>query len=187
MFLRRVISRPLLMARGAADAVHAAVKSKLAKPPSGGIQHHQRLTLTGTVHDIQTGFLVDDPVTQFTLTTAVLKFDAGDVDPPIYPTDAKRTGDARVRERDHFTVRCFGSQAATARLELSEGTIASVTGQLRMNKQVEAGSGSRSFFFPFIAVRPDKGDSVVRVIHGKPKRASDTPVNPNQVAQGKHS
>lgn len=52
------------------------------------------VTLVGVVHDIQTGYVFEDAVTQFTLTTTSLETNN--------PTQQC------IVEKDHHTVRCFG-------------------------------------------------------------------------------
>lgn len=108
------------------------------------------VTLVGVVHDIQTGFVYEDAVTQFTLTTTSLD-------------TTTAAGECAV-EKDHHTIRCFGdTYSSDIKAKLKEGNVVCVNGRLRMNPQLEP-SCNKHFYFPFVHVQPPHGQ--VSVVHG---------------------
>ncbi|AIO02210.1 MP18 RNA editing complex protein, putative [Leishmania panamensis] len=118
------------------------------------------VTLVGVVHDIQTGYVFEDAVTQFTLTTTSL--------------DTANQGEECVVEKDHHTVRCFGDVfSREVRSKLNEGNVVCVNGRLRLNPQVEP-SCNRYYYFPYIQVQPPHGQ--VSVVYGD-RRSPPSPVN----------
>jgi hypothetical protein len=121
------------------------------------------LTLVGVVHDIQTGYVFEDPVTQFTLTTTSI-----DTTSPLQEC---------VVEKDHHTIRCYGEEfSAEIKSRLQEGNVVCVSGRLRLNPQLEA-SCNKHFYFPYVHVIPPHGQ--VAVVHGdrrKPPAFADGPL-----------
>ena len=118
------------------------------------------VTLIGVVHDIQTGYVFEDAVTQFTLTTTSL--------------DTTNPTQECVVEKDHHTVRCFGDVfSQEVRAKLNEGNVVCVNGRLRLNPQLEP-SCNKYYYFPYIQVQPPHGQ--VSVVYGD-RRAPPAPVN----------
>ncbi|KAG5489947.1 hypothetical protein JKF63_00065 [Porcisia hertigi] len=118
------------------------------------------VTLVGVVHDIQTGYVFEDAVTQFTLTTTSL--------------DTANQAQECVVEKDHHTVRCFGDVfSREVRSKLSEGSVVCVNGRLRLNPQMEP-SCNKYYYFPYIQVQPPHGQ--VSVVYGD-RRSPPSPVN----------
>lgn len=118
------------------------------------------VTLVGVVHDIQTGYVFEDAVTQFTLTTTSL--------------DAANQAQECVVEKDHHTVRCYGDVfSREVRAKLSEGNVVCVNGRLRLNPQMEP-SCNKYYYFPYIQVQPPHGQ--VSVVYGD-RRSPPSPVN----------
>ncbi|KAG5488467.1 hypothetical protein JIQ42_00074 [Leishmania sp. Namibia] len=108
------------------------------------------VTLVGVVHDIQTGYVFEDAVTQFTLTTTSL--------------DTAKQANECVVEKDHHTVRCYGDVfSREVRAKLSEGNVVCVNGRLRLNPQMEP-SCNKYYYFPYIQVQPPHGQ--VSVVYG---------------------
>ncbi|KAH9581995.1 Primosome PriB/single-strand DNA-binding [Trypanosoma melophagium] len=119
------------------------------------------VTLVGVVHDIQSGFVYEDAVTQFTLTTTSID--------TTHPTQEV------VVEKDHHTIRCFGELfSAEVKQKIKEGNVVCVNGRLRLSPQLEP-SCNKHFYFPYIQVQPPHGQ--VAVIHGD-RRTTPAPVNP---------
>lgn len=113
------------------------------------------VSLVGVVHDIQNGFVYEDAVTQFTLTTTSI-----DTTNPLQEC---------VVEKDHHTIRCFGDEfSADVRSRIKEGCVACVSGRLRMNPQLEP-SCNKHFYFPYIHVTPPHGQ--VAVVQGDRRKA----------------
>lgn len=120
------------------------------------------VTLVGVVHDIQVGFVFDDAVTQFTLTTTSL--------------DTTNPTQECVIEKDHHTIRCYGDAfSSEVKNKLKDGNIVCVNGRLRLNPQLESGS-NKHFYFPFVHVQPPHGQ--VSVVHSD-RRKPLSPVNPS--------
>lgn len=118
------------------------------------------VTLIGVVHDIQTGYVFEDAVTQFTLTTTSL--------------DTTNPTQECVVEKDHHTVRCFGDVfSQETKQKLSEGNVVCVNGRLRLNPQLEP-SCNKYYYFPYIQVQPPHGQ--VSVVYGD-RRAPPAPVS----------
>ncbi|KAK7196699.1 MP18 RNA editing complex protein [Novymonas esmeraldas] len=118
------------------------------------------VTLVGVVHDIQTGYVFEDAVTQFTLTTTSL--------------DTTNSTQECVVEKDHHTVRCFGDVfSQEMRSKLAEGNVVCVNGRLRLNPQLES-SCNKYYYFPYIQVQPPHGQ--VSVVYGD-RRSPPAPVN----------
>ncbi|EAN77930.1 KREPA6 [Trypanosoma equiperdum] len=119
------------------------------------------VTLVGVVHDIQSGFVYEDAVTQFTLTTTSID--------TTHPTQEV------VVEKDHHTIRCFGELfSAEVKQKVKEGNVVCVNGRLRLSPQLEP-SCNKHFYFPYIQVQPPHGQ--VAVIHGD-RRTVPAAVNP---------
>eukprot|EP00744_Colponema_vietnamica_P019869 GILI01028153.1.p1 GENE.GILI01028153.1~~GILI01028153.1.p1 ORF type:complete len:164 (-),score=28.00 GILI01028153.1:130-621(-) len=113
------------------------------------------VTLVGVVHDIQTGFVYEDPVTQFTLTTTSI--------------DTTNPSHECVVEKDHHTIRCFGDLfSADVKSRIKEGNVVCVNGRMRLNPQLEP-SCNKHFYFPFIHVQPPHGQ--VSVVHSDRRKA----------------
>ncbi|EAN85512.1 putative RNA editing complex protein MP18 [Trypanosoma cruzi] len=122
------------------------------------------VTLVGVVHDIQSGFVYEDAVTQFTLTTTSID--------TTHPTQEV------VVEKDHHTIRCFGELfSAEVKQKVKEGNVVCVNGRLRLSPQLEP-SCNKHFYFPYIQVQPPHGQ--VAVIHGDRR---NTPVSVNPTAE----
>lgn len=108
------------------------------------------VTLIGVAHDIQSGYVFEDAVTQFTVTTTSL--------------DTTHADQECVVEKDHHTVRCFGEVfAQDVRARVKEGNIVCVNGRLRLNPQLEP-SSNKYYYFPYIQVQPPHGQ--VSVVYG---------------------
>jgi hypothetical protein len=122
------------------------------------------VSLVGVMHDVTTGFIGEEPVTQFTLTTTHI---ATDADAPDLHAP-KTVGSAREQQRDHYVIRAMGETAASVAAVAAEGNVATVSGQLRMNARND---GGKPFFYPFVAVTA-KANGVVQVLHEKKKRTS---------------
>jgi hypothetical protein len=121
------------------------------------------VTLVGVVHDIQSGYVYEDAVTQFTLTTTSIDTSQGG------------SGSECVIEKDHHTIRCFGdSFSADVKNRIKEGNVVCVNGRLRMNPQLEQ-SCNKHFYFPFVHVQPPNGN--IAVIHGD-RRKAPPPTSP---------
>lgn len=120
------------------------------------------VTLVGVVHDIQSGYVFEDAVTQFTLTTTSI--------------DTTNDNHDAVVEKDHHTVRCFGDVfSGEIKSKLQEGNVVCVNGRIRLNPQLEAGT-NKHFYFPFVHVQPPHGN--VAVIHADRRKAPPSPSNP---------
>ena len=112
------------------------------------------VTLVGVVHDLQSGFVYEDPVTQFVVTTTSL-----DTTNPLQEC---------VVEKDHHTIRCFGEAFSTdIKDRIREGNVVCVTGRLRLNPQLEP-SCNKYFYFPYLHVAPPHGS--IAVVHGDRRR-----------------
>ncbi|CCW67071.1 unnamed protein product [Phytomonas sp. Hart1] len=119
-------------------------------PPSKKRDSINSVTLVGVAHDIQTGYVFEDAVTQFTLTTTSL--------------DTTNPTQECVVEKDHHTIRCFGDIfSQEIKTKLKEGNIVCVNGRLRLNPQLEPAC-NKYFYFPFIHVQPPNGQ--VMVVYG---------------------
>ena len=147
--LRRAFAMTAPKAAMPRRAAASSSSSSAAKPAS-----INSVSLVGVVHDIQTGFVFEDPVTQFTLTTTSI-----DTTNPLQEC---------VVEKDHHTIRCFGEDfSADVRSRLQEGNVVCVSGRLRLNPQLEP-SCNKHFYFPFVHVAPPHGN--VAVVHGDRRR-----------------
>lgn len=126
------------------------------------------VTLVGVVHDIQSGFVYEDAVTQFTLTTTSLD-------------STTQSGECAV-EKDHHTVRCFGDTfSAEMKSKLKEGNVVCVNGRLRMNPQLEP-SCNKHFYFPFVHVQPPHGQ--VSIVHGDRRKPPSEAASKDEVVTG---
>ena len=134
-------------------------KQTIQTPAYKSINH---VTLVGVAHDVQSGFVYEDPVCQFTLSTSSLDTMVNG-----------RTNEA-VLEKDHHTIRCFGEPFCTqVRQMIREGYVVVASGRLRLNPQMDP-STSKYHYFPYIHVSPPHGN--VHVIHGDAKKGgSDLP------------
>lgn len=120
------------------------------------------VTLVGVVHDIQSGYVFEDAVTQFTLTTTSID------------TSGMATSECVV-EKDHHTIRCFGDTfSSEIKSKVKEGNVVCVNGRLRLNPQLEQ-SCNKHYYFPFIHVQPPHGN--LAVIHGD-RRKAPLPTSP---------
>jgi hypothetical protein len=162
MFTRRLFGNA---ASRCVATVSAASQTRLQSSSSGKAKpvSVNSLTLVGVVHDIQTGYVYEDPVTQFTLTTTSI-----DTTNPLQEC---------VVEKDHHTIRCFGEEfSADVKSRIQEGNVVCVSGRLRLNPQLEP-SCNKHFYFPFLHVAPPHGQ--VAVVHGdrrKPPAFADGPL-----------
>jgi hypothetical protein len=117
-------------------------------PEEGEIACHWRCVnhflLLGTVQDVQTGFVFEDPVLQFTLVTDFAGPSPGEPD------------------KDFHTVRIFGKEfAESARATVEEGARVAVSGRLRLVPQYEAAT-NKYYHYPVMTVQTGCG-TVVRV------------------------
>lgn len=130
---------------------------------STGPSSVNNVTLVGVVHDIQNGYVYEDRVTQFVVTTTSI--------------DTTNPAQECVVEKDHHTVRCYGDAfAEEVRGRIKEGCVVCVSGRLRLNPQLEPTCG-RHFYFPFLHVTPPHGG--VALVHGdrrRPPAAQDKPI-----------
>lgn len=137
------------MAAAASMVANGAQGEKLANV----VRRHSSInsvTLVGVAHDIQTGYVYEDVVTQFTLTTTSL--------------DTTNPTEECVVEKDHHTIRCFGDVfAQDVRARVKEGNVICVNGRLRLNPQIEPSCG-KYYYFPYIQVQPPHGQ--VAVVYG---------------------
>eukprot|EP00760_Papus_ankaliazontas_P034546 PhM_4_TR7252/c0_g1_i1/m.95226/K03111/ssb; single-strand DNA-binding protein len=130
-----------------------ATSAATTTSPLKSVNH---VTLVGVAHDIQSGYVYEDPVCQFTLTTSALD------------TNVNGKTNEAVLEKDHHTVRCFGEAfSAQVRQAIREGYVVAVSGKLRLNPQLEP-STSKHHYFPYIHVTSPHGQ--VHVVHGDPKK-----------------
>ena len=114
------------------------------------------VTLVGVVHDIQSGYVYEDAVTQFTLTTTSIDTSLG-------------AASECVIEKDHHTIRCFGDAfSAEVKTKIKEGNVVCVNGRLRLNPQLEQ-SCNKHFYFPFVHVQPPLGN--VAMIYSDRRKA----------------
>lgn len=119
------------------------------------------VTLVGVVHDIQSGFVYEDAVTQFTLTTTSI--------------DTTSSSQECVVEKDHHTIRCYGDAFSTeVKGKIKEGNVVCVNGRLRLNPQLESGT-NKYYYFPFVHVQPPNGQ--VSVVHSD-RRKAPLPTSP---------
>ncbi|CUG94356.1 Hypothetical protein, putative [Bodo saltans] len=119
------------------------------------------VTLVGVVHDIQSGFVFEDAVTQFTLTTTSV--------------DTTSSSQECVVEKDHHTIRCYGDVfSAEIKNKIKEGNVICVNGRLRLNPQLESGT-NKYYYFPFVHVQPPNGQ--VSVVHSD-RRKAPAPTSP---------
>ena len=116
------------------------------------------VTLVGVAHDIQSGFVYEEPVCQFTVSTSSLD------------TMINGRPNEAVLEKDHHTVRCFGEPfSGQVRQMLREGYVVVVSGKLRLNPQLDPAT-SKHHYFPYLHVAAPHGN--VHVIHGDPKKVA---------------
>ena len=117
------------------------------------------VTLVGVVHDVQTGYVFEDPVTQFCVTTTSI-----DTTNPVQEC---------VVEKDHHTIRCFGEAfSQDVKNRIKEGNVVCVSGRLRLNPQLEP-SCNKHFYFPYVHVQPPHGQ--VALVHADRKKPPATP------------
>ena len=130
-------------------------KQQVPVPSYKSINH---VSLVGVAHDVQSGFVYEDPVCQFTLSTSSLD------------TMINGRTNEPVLEKDHHTIRCFGEPFCTqVRQMVREGYVVCASGRLRMNPQMDPAT-SKHHYFPYIHITPPHGN--VHVIHGDPKKTS---------------
>lgn len=137
----------------------AAVFSRSVSSPAASINS---VSLVGVAHDIQQGFVFEDPVLQFTLTTTALH-------------TTPETGNAEcVVEKDHHVIRCFGELfSQDIHQKVKEGSVVCVSGRLRLNPQLEP-SVNKYYYFPYIQVQPPHGQvAVVYADRANPPQAVD--------------
>ena len=154
---------------------------RLAKKPAAkhAFTPVNHVHLVGVVHDIQTGFVASEPVTQFSVTTVI--GNVNDVAPEKHPLPPKSTASlaGMAKAKESFTIRCFGAEVANeARAAVSDGCVAEVQGQLILNPNLDSASGKYQYF-PYVSVRHEKGQ--VRMLHGKKGRKAATAVTDSQI------
>ena len=148
--LRRAVRAVSMSAAAAGPHATSRLSSSTPVKPTS----INSITLVGVVHDIQTGYVYEDPVTQFVLTTTSI-----DTTNPLQEC---------VVEKDHHTVRCFGDEySADVKSRLKEGAVVCVSGRLRLNPQLES-SCNKHFYFPYVHVSPPNGS--IAVVHGDRRR-----------------
>lgn len=167
MQLRRLVS-----SRAAAAFCPRCITPRLCStsavaPPTTGRAGKETsinsVTLVGVVHDIQSGYVFEDAVTQFTLTTTSLD------------TNTPGAGDCVV-EKDHHTIRCIGDVfSQEMKQKLADGSVVCVNGRLRLNPQLEP-SCNKYYYFPYVQVQPPHGN--VAVIYGD-RRKAPAPTEPS--------
>mmetsp|Transcript_24403 Transcript_24403/g.38004 ORF Transcript_24403/g.38004 Transcript_24403/m.38004 type:complete len:188 (-) Transcript_24403:31-594(-) len=136
-----------------AEAAKSDTAQKASSPLYKSINH---VTLVGVAHDVQSGFVYEDPVCQFTLSTSSLD------------TMINGRTNEPVLEKDHHTIRCFGEPFCTqVRQMIREGYVVVASGRLRLNPQMDPAT-SKYHYFPYIHVSPPHGN--VHVIHGDSKK-----------------
>lgn len=143
------------------------------------------VSLVGVAHDIQSGFVFEESVLQFTLTTTSLQ--TSEISPSLSssPSSSSAPGAGSktsvsgsttdcVVEKDHHVIRCFGelfSQEVQAKVK--EGSVVCVNGRLRLNPQLEP-SVNKYYYFPYIQVQPPHGQvSVVYSDRANPPQATE--------------
>jgi hypothetical protein len=123
------------------------------------------VTLVGVVHDIQNGFVFENAVTQFTLTTTSL--------------DTTSAAQECLVEKDHHTIRCFGEAfSAEVKGKIKEGNVICINGKLRLNPQLES-SCNKYFYFPYVHVEPPFGS--LSIVHGDRRKPPETVTKPDEV------
>eukprot|EP00759_Apiculatamorpha_spiralis_P040512 PhF_6_TR39062/c0_g1_i2/m.58457 len=142
--------------KAATEAAAAAATTTAVPPTQLPFKSVNHVTLVGVAHDVQAGFVYEDPVCQFTLSTSSLD------------TMINGKTNEAVLEKDHHTIRCFGEPfSGQIRQMIKEGYVVVVSGRLRLNPQLDP-TTSKHHYFPYIHVAPPHGN--VHVIHGDPKR-----------------
>lgn len=141
------------------------------------------VSLVGVAHDIQSGFVFEESVLQFTLTTTSLQT-GGTVPSSSSPASSTSAGAGKaggstgttdcVVEKDHHVVRCFGELfSQEVQQKVKEGSVVCVNGRLRLNPQLEP-SVNKYYYFPYIQVQPPHGQvSVVYSDRSNPPQATE--------------
>eukprot|EP00796_Vickermania_ingenoplastis_P004959 gene4959-3557_t len=154
---------------GTSSLTAAACSNSGAPPPASGPSRPgssfpsiNSVSLVGVAHDIQSGFVFEESVLQFTVTTTALQ-------------TSGTPGECAV-EKDHHVVRCFGELfAQEVQQKIKEGNVVCVSGRLRLNPQLEP-SVNKYYYFPYIQVQPPHGQvAVVYSDRANPPQTAETP------------
>jgi hypothetical protein len=149
-FVSRRFVRPLFGRGQATASTGAPTTTANAAATTARQSSVNNVTLVGVVHDVQHGFVFEDRVTQFVLTTTSI--------------DTTNPAQECVVEKDHHTIRCYGDEfAEEVRGRVKDGNVLCVSGRLRLNPQLEPSCG-KHFYFPYLHVQPPHGS--VSVVHG---------------------
>lgn len=146
---------------------HTSDTTASSRPPAASFPSINAVSLVGVAHDIQAGYVFEESVLQFTVTTTALQSGVAASRPASGSSAAEC-----VVEKDHHVVRCFGelfSQDVQQRVK--EGSIVCVHGRLRLNPQLEP-SVNKYYYFPYIQVQPPHGQiSVIYSDRANPPQA----------------
>lgn len=177
---------------------HTAIRRAPA-PPSGGVRMSgsfpsgasaasgvasqsssiNSVSLVGVAHDIQLGFVFEESVLQFTLTTTSLQTNTLVPAPPGSAAANQSHGagatEECVVEKDHHVVRCFGEVfSQEVQQKIKEGSVVCVSGRLRLNPQLEP-SVNKYYYFPYIQVQPPFGQvAIVYTDRTSPPQPTDS-------------
>ncbi|CAD2214152.1 MP18 RNA editing complex protein [Angomonas deanei] len=142
--IHRVVHAPLC-------ASLVSAKAWCSQKSTRKVPSLNNVSLVGVIHDIQQGYVFEDAVCQFTLTTTNLEngvVDSGNADSAL--TEC-------VVEKDHHTIRCFGDVFSNEmKHKLKEGDVVCVSGRLRLNPQLDSAK-NKYYYFPFVHVQPPHG------------------------------
>lgn len=139
---------------------------------AAGVSSHSSInsvSLVGVAHDIQLGYVFEESVLQFTLTTTSLQTNALVPSPPGGSASSSASHHSPgaggteecVVEKDHHVVRCFGEVfSQEVHQKIKEGSVLCVNGRLRLNPQLEP-SVNKYYYFPYIQVQPPYGQVAV--------------------------
>lgn len=156
---------------GSSGGVGTGLSSSSSLSSAAGVPSHtssiNSVSLVGVAHDIQLGFVFEESVLQFTLTTTSLQTNA--VVPPLpgggtaRPSHHGGVGGTEecVVEKDHHVIRCFGELfSQEVHQKIKEGSVVCINGRLRLNPQLEP-SVNKYYYFPYIQVQPPYGQVAV--------------------------
>lgn len=137
------------------------------------------VSLVGVAHDIQLGFVFEESVLQFTLTTTSLQTNTLVPSLPgssaANPSLGAGATEECVVEKDHHVVRCFGEVfSQEVQQKIKEGSVVCVSGRLRLNPQLEP-SVNKYYYFPYIQVQPPYGQvAIVYTDRTNPPQPTDS-------------
>lgn len=118
------------------------------------------VSLVGVAHNIESGFVFEEAVLQFTLTTTALQTNVSSASSEGCASNATSNAECVV-ERDHHVIRCFGEVfSQEVQNKIKEGSVVCVNGRLRLNPQLEP-SVNKYYYFPYIQVQPPHGQVAV--------------------------